>query len=72
VSKLPQISGEECIRALIRAGFYIDRQKGSHVILLNDSGARPVVPMHRPIKKGTLRGIISDAGLTVDEFLDLL
>lgn len=49
------------------------RQKGSHMILRWSSPAAwVVVPDHRQVKPGTLRGIIADAGFTVDEFVDLL
>lgn len=74
MTKLPVVKGRECIRALQRGGFVIDRQKGSHVTLIRDNPfARATVPDHnKPLKPGTLRTIIRDAGLTVDEFVALL
>jgi predicted RNA binding protein YcfA (HicA-like mRNA interferase family) len=73
MSKLPQVSGRECVRALEKVGFYVMRQRGSHIIMVRDEpDAQVVVPNHRQIAKGTLRTIIRDADLTVDEFLDLL
>jgi predicted RNA binding protein YcfA (HicA-like mRNA interferase family) len=73
MSKLPQISGRECVKALATIGFYLSRQKGSHMILRRDSPAgRVVVPDHSELRKGTLRTIIRDAGLTVEEFIALL
>ncbi len=74
MTKLPQVSGRECIAALRRGGFYIDRQSGSHVTLMRDDPpARVTVPNHRKdLKLGTLRSIIRDAGLTVEEFRVLL
>jgi predicted RNA binding protein YcfA (HicA-like mRNA interferase family) len=77
MTKLPVVKASECIRALQRAGFVIDRQKGSHVTLIRDEEnvpyARTTVPNHnKPLKPGTLRQIIKDAGLTVDDFVDLL
>jgi predicted RNA binding protein YcfA (HicA-like mRNA interferase family) len=58
---------------LLKAGFVFVRQKGSHMILRrSDPAALVVVPDHRQVKPGTLRGIIADAGFTVDEFVDLL
>jgi predicted RNA binding protein YcfA (HicA-like mRNA interferase family) len=73
MSKIPQISGDKCIAALQKAGFYVVRQKGSHVILRREEpSTRVVVPNHKTLKKGMLSGIIKDAGLTVDEFLELL
>jgi len=71
--KLPQISGEACVKALKRAGFSIDRQKGSHVIMLRDNPkARAVVPVHKVLKKGTLHQILMDSNLKLEDFLKLL
>ena len=52
----------------------VDHQTGSHMILRqkDDPHRRITVPNHRELAKGTLRAIINDAGLTVEEFLDLL
>ncbi len=73
MAKLPVISARECIRALEKAGFYIARQKGSHITLRrNDPLGRVTVPNHKTMKPGTLSRVIKDAGLTVDEFVDLL
>ena len=71
MSRLNNVSARECIRALEHARFIVKRQNGSHIIL-GKPGRRVSVPNHNPIKIGTLRSIIDDAGLTVDEFLDLL
>jgi predicted RNA binding protein YcfA (HicA-like mRNA interferase family) len=73
VSKLPQISGRECVKALAKAGFYFVRQKGSHMYIRRDDPfAQISVPDHKELDKGTLRAIIRQAGLTVDEFVALL
>jgi predicted RNA binding protein YcfA (HicA-like mRNA interferase family) len=74
VSKLPtDLSGREVRTALERAGFVFRRQTGSHMILRRDEPyARAVVPDHKQIRSGTLRHIITDAGLTVEQFLQLL
>jgi predicted RNA binding protein YcfA (HicA-like mRNA interferase family) len=73
MSELPTISARQCIAALEKAGFYVIRQRGSHINLRRDNPfARVVVPNHRELKKGMLRAIIRQAGLTVEEFLDLL
>ena len=70
---LPKISGRECVRALDAVGFYVKRQKGSHIVLRRDDPfAQVVVPDHKELDSGTLRGIIRHAGLSVDEFLKLL
>jgi predicted RNA binding protein YcfA (HicA-like mRNA interferase family) len=72
MSRLANVTARECISALQKAGFVFERQKGSHVIMRN-GGYTPIVP-NPPgnIKPGTLRSIIRQAGLTVDEFLELL
>ena len=69
--KLPtDLSGRQVRAALERAGFEFRRQKGSHMILRRgDPFARLVVPDHKQVRQGTLRRIIADAGLTVDEFM---
>lgn len=69
--KLPRVSGAETVRALERLGFVILRQKGSHIILRRGSMGC-VVPNHREIKIGTLGGILKQAGVTSDEFLEAL
>jgi predicted RNA binding protein YcfA (HicA-like mRNA interferase family) len=72
--KLPTgTSGRQVRAALERAGFIFRRQTGSHMVLRRDDPpARVVVPDHKEIRQGTLRRLIADAGLTVDEFLRLL
>jgi predicted RNA binding protein YcfA (HicA-like mRNA interferase family) len=74
VSVLPRISGREAVKALVRIGYEEDRQRGSHIILRQSSypHRRITVPDHRELAKGTLRAIIREAGLTVDEFKELL
>ena len=66
--KLPRdVNGSEAVRALQRLGFVRLRQTGSHIILRRESRT-VVVPQHKPIKPGTLKGLIEQAGLTVEEF----
>jgi len=73
MTRLPRISGRECIKALEKAGFYLKRQEGSHVILRRDEPfAQVVVPEHDELDRGTLRAIIRHANLSVDEFVGLL
>jgi predicted RNA binding protein YcfA (HicA-like mRNA interferase family) len=73
VSKLPQLSGRECVRALERAGFLVRRQEGSHIILRRaEPFAQLVVPDHKELDRGTLRAIIRQSGLSVEEFIGLL
>ena len=73
MSKLPRISGRECVRALEKIGFSLRRQQGSHMIVRRDDPfAQVVVPDHHELDRGTLRAIIRQAGLSVDEFMALL
>jgi len=74
VSELPRISGREVVKALTKIGYEQDRQRGSHIILRQTASPhrRVTVPDHKEIAKGTLRAIIRETGLTVDEFKDLL
>lgn len=73
MSKLPVISGRECVKALGKVGFYFKRQEGSHIILRrNDPFAQVVVPNHKELDRGTLRAIIRQVGISVDEFVKLL
>ena len=74
MSELPRISGREVVRALKKIGYEQDRQRRSHMILRQtDSPHRRVtVPDHKEVAKGTLRAIIREVGLAVDEFRDLL
>ena len=72
--KLPtDLSGREVRAALERAGFVFRRQSGSHMMLRRDQPhARVVVPDHKQLRSATLRRIIADAGLTVEQFVGLL
>jgi predicted RNA binding protein YcfA (HicA-like mRNA interferase family) len=72
--KLPtDLSGREVRTALERAGFVFRRQKGSHMVLRRaEPFARVIVPDHKQIRQGTLRRIVADAGLSVEQFLQLL
>jgi predicted RNA binding protein YcfA (HicA-like mRNA interferase family) len=71
LSKLPLLSWREVVKALTKAGFQIARQKGSHLILIKNENIVPV-PKHKEIKRGLLMAIISEAGLTKEEFLTFL
>ena len=74
MSALPRISGREAVAALRKLGYEFDRQRGSHMLLRQNDPPfrRLVVPDHREVAKGTLRSIIRQAGLTVEEFVLLL
>jgi predicted RNA binding protein YcfA (HicA-like mRNA interferase family) len=74
MTKLPtDLSGQGLVKALQRAGFSIQRQRGSHIVLFRESPrARVVVPNHKNLRVGTLRTILHEADLTVDQLLELL
>jgi predicted RNA binding protein YcfA (HicA-like mRNA interferase family) len=73
MSKLPLISGRKCVKALEKAGFYVRRQTGSHIILRRDGPfAQVVVPDHKELDRGTLLAIVKHAGLAVEDFIKLL
>jgi predicted RNA binding protein YcfA (HicA-like mRNA interferase family) len=74
VSSLPRgLSYRRVVAALKRAGFSVRRQKGSHIVMRRDQPfAQVVVPAHRSIDTGTLASILAGAGLTVEEFVQLL
>lgn len=69
--KLPHVSGREAVRALEKLGFVQLRQNGSHLIMRRGS-VGCVIPMHREIKIGTLTGILRQAGVSPEEFIDAL
>ena len=73
MSSLAGISGRDCARALRKVGFHLKRQHGSHLILRRDQPfAQVVVPDHKELDRGTLRAIIKQVGLGLDEFTSLL
>ena len=65
------VNGVEAVRALKRLGFVQLRQTGSHPIL-RKSSRTVVVPQHKPLKPGTLKGIVEQAGLIMEEFVEEL
>lgn len=70
---LPRVSGQECIKALSRVGFVTIRQQGSHIVVRRDTPfVQLVVPDHKELDRGTLRAIIRQAGMTVEEFVRLV
>jgi predicted RNA binding protein YcfA (HicA-like mRNA interferase family) len=71
---VPSVRGDRVVRALERAGFKVARITGSHHIMRHPDGRGTTVPVHpgRDVAKGTLRGILSDAGITVADLERLL
>lgn len=73
MAKMPVVSGAEAVKAFQRAGWRIDRQKGSHVILLRPGHVASLsVPQHPELAPGTLRALVRAAGISVDDFAALL
>jgi predicted RNA binding protein YcfA (HicA-like mRNA interferase family) len=71
--KLPtDLSGQELVKVLLRVGFVVSRPRGSHIILRRGTPyARVVVPDHKQVRPGTLRQILNEAGVTVEQLLEL-
>lgn len=72
MSRLPVCSGADAVNAFRKLGYEVDHQTGSHIILRRPTGRRLSVPNHRELAKGTLRALIREAGLTKEQFADLL
>ncbi len=68
---LPIVSGSEAVRALERLGFVVARQRGSHIVMRRGSSGC-VVPNHRELKTGTLSGLLKQASVPVEEFIEAL
>ncbi|MFH1032755.1 MAG: type II toxin-antitoxin system HicA family toxin [Chloroflexota bacterium] len=74
MTRLPSLSGEKIIKALSKAGFEIDRQRGSHVHLKHLDGRATVIPIHKgeSIGRGLISKILRDTELSREDFLRLL
>ena len=73
MSKLPQIKPRQIEKILVRLGFVPRSGKGSHIVYKHSDGRRTVVPGHnRPVRLGTLRAILRQSDIKVDEFLNYL
>ena len=74
MAKLPIVSGSDAVRAFGRVGYDVDHQTGSHIILRHGDPPhrRLSVPNHKELAKGTLRALMREAGLLVEEFVELL
>ena len=73
--ELRKVSGREAVKALERLGFRQARQRGSHVVMIRETPEGKTgcaVPLHRELKIGTLRGILRQAKLNVEEFIGAL
>ena len=73
MSRLPLISGKQALKAFERSGWEHVRNKGDHMIMTKAGVPFNLsLPDHRGLDRGTLRGLIRDAGITVDEFVNLV
>jgi predicted RNA binding protein YcfA (HicA-like mRNA interferase family) len=74
MAKLPHVTGREVVAALRRGGFELSHVQGSHHYFRRAGGRLVVVPVHaaETIPPGTLKSILRSAGLTVEEFIELL
>lgn len=73
MDKLPSLSWRKLVKNLEKIEFYVHHQSGSHIVMKRDSPyCRVVVPRHKKIKKGLLRAIIKETGITRKKFLELL
>jgi len=72
MARLPVLSGAEAVKIFEKAGWTVDRQRGSHVILVKDGHMATLsVPDHKEVAKGTLRSLIRAAGMTTEDFESL-
>jgi predicted RNA binding protein YcfA (HicA-like mRNA interferase family) len=75
MKRLPVVSGNKVVKALQKNGFLVVHQRGSHVKLKKTEGEKvyiTIVPMHRELAKGTLKSILRQANLTLEELYELL
>ena len=75
MTRLPVISGKKAVRALERVGFVMVRQRGSHIRMKKATSERMInitIPLHDTLDRGTLKAIINSAGLSVEEFVEML
>jgi predicted RNA binding protein YcfA (HicA-like mRNA interferase family) len=74
MTRLPRLKGKELIRALEKAGFRLDRSRGSHLFLRHQDGRTTTVPVHsgETIGPGLMRAILRDVEMSFDELMDIL
>ncbi len=74
MAKIPNLTGEEIISALQKIGFFIVRQKGSHVRMKHEDNRVVSIPVHanKTVGKGLLLKILRDANLTKGELMNIL
>jgi predicted RNA binding protein YcfA (HicA-like mRNA interferase family) len=73
MTKLPRVSGRELVTILLKKNFVLKRQHGSHIVLRREQPfAQVVVPDHRELDRGTLRAILRQADISIEEISELL
>lgn len=71
LEKLPVVSGKATVKVLVKLGFEVRKGKGDHVVLRKGFRVFAVL-LHNPLKKGTLRKILKQAGISVEEFNEMV
>lgn len=70
MTKLPSVSGKRCVKVLEKFGFIVYRQRGSHVTLVREHPpSQTTVPMHRELDRGTLRAILPQTEVSLEDFV---
>lgn len=73
MQKVPLLSGREVVKVFRRLGWYVARQRGSHIILVKEGHIATLsVPDHHEVARGTLRSLIARVDLTIEKFLNTL
>lgn len=73
MQKVPLLSGREVVKVFRRLGWYVARQRGSHIILVKEGHIATLsVPDHHEVARGTLRSLIARADLTIEKLLNTL
>ena len=73
MTKLPVLSGKETVKVFQKAGWYVDRTRGSHVVMLKPGNIASLsIPQHKELAPGTLRSLIRLSEMTIEEFVNYL
>jgi predicted RNA binding protein YcfA (HicA-like mRNA interferase family) len=73
MSRIPVVSGKKCVKILEKFGFVVYRQRGSHVTLVRDNPSnQTTVPLHKELDRGTLKAILKQTNIGLEEFTDKL
>jgi predicted RNA binding protein YcfA (HicA-like mRNA interferase family) len=73
MSRTPVVSGKKCVKILEKFGFVVYRQRGSHVTLVRDNPPnQTTVPLHKELDRGTLKAILKQTNVGLEEFIEKL